>query len=83
MSNRVISSINYKDTSDDKVDIALRKLNLLRRYWPPTTDFESKHCQRFGGDNEPLSVATRTGNKDPWLQAAALAKPVPRIGRAI
>jgi hypothetical protein len=39
--------VRYKDTSDDKVDIALTKLKMpCETHWQPTTDFKfEKQCQ--------------------------------------
>jgi hypothetical protein len=69
--------VRYKDTSDDKVDIALTKLKMsCDTHWQPAIDFKfEKHCQLFGTDNETLSVATRISNDAPWLVAATLARP--------
>jgi hypothetical protein len=69
--------VRYKDTSDDKVDIALTKLKILcDTHWQPTIDFKfEKHCQIFGTDNETLSVAMRISNDAPWLVAATPARP--------
>ncbi len=46
--------VRYKDTSDDKVDIALTKLRMpCYTHWQPTIDFTfEKHRQLFGIDNE-------------------------------
>jgi hypothetical protein len=46
--------VGYKDTSDDKGDIALRKLKMpCDTDWQPTIDFKfEKHCQLFGTDSE-------------------------------
>jgi hypothetical protein len=46
-------------------------------------DFESKRCQLFGSDNEPLSVATRISNEDPSLLAIAAQGQFSKKGRAI
>src|SRR6266481_3753669 len=72
MSTRVISSVRYKDTSDDKVDIALTKLKIpCDTHWQPTIDFKfEKHCQLFGPDNETQSVAIRISDDGPWFEAA-------------
>jgi hypothetical protein len=39
--------VRYKDTSDDKVDIALTKLKMrCNTHWQPTTDLKfAKQCQ--------------------------------------
>ena len=63
-----LSSIRYKDISDDKADIAVTKLKcpvaLIRNRCAWATDFEfEKHCQLFvGTDNETLSVAICISN---------------------
>ena len=64
--------VRYKDTSDDKVDIALTKLKMpCDTRWQPTTDFKfAKHCQLFGTNNETLSVAMRISDEGPSLAAA-------------
>jgi hypothetical protein len=64
--------VRYKDTSDDKVDIALTNLKMpCDTHQRPTRDFESeKHCQLFGTDNETLSVAMRISDDGPWFAAA-------------
>jgi hypothetical protein len=54
MSTPVISSLSYKDTSDDEVDAVLTKLKCPRTLiGARSPDFESKHCQLFGSDGEP------------------------------
>ena len=71
MADSSISSICYKDISDDKADVAVTKskcpvpLIRNRRAWA-TTDFEfEKECQLFvGTDNETLNVAIRVRNED-------------------
>jgi hypothetical protein len=56
-----ISSFATKDTSDDKVDVALTNFKMPSgTHLHPATDFESeKHCRLFGTDNETVSVAMR------------------------
>ena len=72
MADSSISSIRYKDISDDKGDIAVTKLKcpvaLIRNR---QTDFEFEgHCQLFvDTDNETLSVAMRISNEDSSLLA--------------
>src|SRR4029453_8893202 len=67
MADSPISSIRYKDISDDKGDIAVTKLKcpvaLIRNR---RTDFEfERHCQRFvDTDNETLAVPMLTSNED-------------------
>jgi hypothetical protein len=70
MSTRVISPLSYKNTSDDKVDVALLKCRrtligargLIR---------VGERCQLFGSDHEPPSVATRISNEHSSLFAIA------------
>jgi hypothetical protein len=64
--------VRYKDTSDDKVDIALTNLKMpCDTHQRPTRDFEfEKHCQLFGTNNETPSVAMRISNDGPWFTAA-------------
>ena len=72
MSPRVIFPFSYNDTSDDKVDVALTKLECHRDvYWRPMADFESKRCQPFGSHHESPIVAIRVSNEDPSLLAIA------------
>ena len=69
MSTPVISSISYKGTSDDKVDIALtnvkcpRTLIGIRQLIPVEIPSALWKC------NELLSVVTRISNEDPSLLA--------------
>jgi len=71
MADSLISSIRYKDISDEKGDIAATKLKcpvaLVRNR---QTDFEfERHCQLFvDTDNETLAVAIRVSNENssPW-----------------
>jgi len=76
--------VGYKDTSDDKVDIAVTKLKMpCDTHWQQTTDFKfEKHCQLFGTDNEALSVAMVISNDGSSVVAVA-ARPIPKTGRAI
>jgi hypothetical protein len=77
MAASLISSICYKDISDDKGDIAVTKLKcpvaLIRNR---QTDFQfEKHCQLFvDTDNETLAVAMLTSNEDSSFVAIAAAK---------
>ena len=84
MSTRVISSISYKDTSDDEVDVALTKLKCPRTLIGTRQLISSRNTvQLFGSDNEPLSVATRISNEDPSLLAIAPQGQLSKTGRAI
>jgi hypothetical protein len=62
--------VRYKDTSDDKVDIALTKMP-CDTHQRPTRGFEfEKHCQLLGTNNETPSVAMRISNDGRWFTAA-------------
>ena len=70
MSTRVISSISYKDTSDDKVDVALTKVKCPRmligtRQLIPVDTVSSLEVQRIAERHTFLS------GEDPLLPAIA------------
>jgi hypothetical protein len=71
MSARVISSISYKDTSDDKVDVALQKLRCPKTLIGSRQLIRVKTLSARWKCNESLSVPTRIGNQGPLLLAIA------------
>ena len=72
MSTRVISSLSYKDTSDDKVDAALTKLKCPRTLIGARALISSRNTVSFleVTMNAP-SVATRIGHGNSSLLAIA------------
>jgi hypothetical protein len=83
MSTRVISSISYKDTSDDKVDVALQKLRCPRTFIGNRQLIRVETLSAVYKCNEPLSVATRISDEDPLLLAIAPQGQLSKTGRAI
>jgi hypothetical protein len=77
--------VRYKDTSDDKVDIALTKFKMpCDTHWQPTIDFEfEKDCQLFGTDNQTLSLSIRISDEGSSLVAVAPQSQLSKTGRAI
>ena len=69
MSTPVISSISYKDTSDDKVDVALQNLRCPRTLIGSPQRIRVKTLSALWKCNELLSVVTRVSNEDPSLLA--------------
>jgi hypothetical protein len=71
MSTRVVVSISYKDTSHDKVDVALTKLKCPATFISTRQLLASRNTVSCLKCNEPLSVARRFSNEDPLLLATA------------
>jgi hypothetical protein len=86
MTDSFISSIRYKDISDDQGDIAVTKFKcpvaLIRNR---QTDFEfERHCQLFvDTDNETLAVAGSPATKILRSWQLQRHRPIPRTGRVI
>jgi hypothetical protein len=83
MSTRVIASISYKDTSHDKVDVALTKLKCPGTFISTRQLIASRNTVSSLKCNEPLSVAKRFSNEDPSLLTTAPQGQLSKTGRAI
>jgi len=81
-----ISSIRYKDISDDKAEIAVTKLKCpatLIRKRQLTSSSRNTVSRSSALTKKTLSVAMRISNADCSLVAIAPARPIPRTGRVI